>query len=52
MNLVLIVFFAPMRKVLAALAALSGQVPRLTGMLFVVLRRWSVWFALFVSIQR
>ena len=47
--LVLAVFFARARKMLDALAALSGRIPRWTGMLLVVLGAWSVWFGLFVS---
>lgn len=49
--LVLAVFFAPARRMLDALAALSGRIPRWTGAVFVALGAWSVWFALFVSIQ-
>ena len=49
--LVLAVFFAPARKMFDALAALSGRIPRWTGMLLVVLGIWSVWFGLFVSIK-
>lgn len=49
--LVLAVFFAPARKMLDALAALSTRLPRWTGVLLLALGLWSVWFALFVSIQ-
>lgn len=49
--LVLAVFFAPARRMLDPLAALSGRIPRWTGAVFVALGAWSVWFALFVSIQ-
>lgn len=49
--LVLAVFFNPTRRMLNALAALSGRMPRWTGMLLVVLGIWSGWFGLFVSIK-
>lgn len=49
--LVLAIFFGPTRKILNSLAALSGRIPRWTGILLVVLGGWSVWFALFASIQ-
>lgn len=49
--LVLAVFFALARKMFDSLAALSGRIPRWTGMLLVVIGVWSVWFALSVSIQ-
>ena len=49
--LVLAVFFAPARRALDALAALSRRVPRWTGMLLLALGLWSIWFALFASIQ-
>ena len=48
--LVLAVSFAPMRALLDRLAALSRQIPRLTGILLVLLGLWSIWFGLFVSI--
>lgn len=49
--LVLAVFFAPARRALDALAALSRRVPRWTGAVLLALGLWSVWFALFVTIQ-
>ncbi|MCW5660072.1 MAG: hypothetical protein KIT60_20410 [Burkholderiaceae bacterium] len=48
--LVVAVFVAAARGVLDRLAALSRRVPRWTGMLFVLLGLWSIWFGLFVSI--
>lgn len=49
--LVAAVFFAPARRALDGLAALSGRMPRWTGSLLVALGLWSVWFALFVTIK-
>lgn len=49
--LVLAVLFAPARRLLDRLAALSRSIPRWTGALLVALGLWSVWFALFVSID-
>lgn len=48
--LVVAVLFAAARSVLDRLAALSGRIPRWTGVLFVLLGLWSIWFGLFVSI--
>lgn len=50
--LVLAVFFAPARRGLGWLAALSRRMPFWTGVLFVGLGAWSVWFGLFVSLER
>lgn len=49
--LVVVVFFAPARAALDALAALSRRAPMWTGWVLVALGSWSVWFALFVSIK-
>ena len=49
--LVLAVLFAPARRGLDWLAALSRRLPFWTGLLFVALGTWSVWFGLFVSIE-
>lgn len=49
--LVVVVFFAPARAALDALATLSRRAPLWTGMVLVALGAWSVWFALFVSIK-
>lgn len=48
--LVAAVFIAAARALPDRLAALSGRVPRWTGVLFVLLGMWSIWFGLFVSI--
>lgn len=48
--LVLAVHFAPFRRLIDRLAALSRKVPRWAGALFIVLGLWSIWFGLFVSI--
>lgn len=48
--LVVAVFIAAARRMLDRLAALSGRIPRWTGVLFVLLGLWSIWFGLFVSI--
>ncbi len=50
--LVLAVFFAPARRSLEWLATLSQRVPFWTGVLFVGLGAWSVWFGLFVSLEQ
>ena len=50
--LALAVFFAPARRGLDWLAALSRRVPFWTGVLFVGLGAWSVWFGLFVSLEQ
>ena len=49
--LVLAVLFAPFRRLIDRLAALSRKIPRWTGALFIVLGLWSIWFGLFVSIS-
>lgn len=48
--LVAAVFFARARALLDRLAALSGRMPRWTGLVLVLLGLWSIWFGLFVSI--
>jgi cytochrome c-type biogenesis protein len=48
--LVVAMFIAAARSMLDRLAALSGRIPRWTGVLFVLLGLWSIWFGLFVSI--
>ncbi len=50
--LVIAVLFAPARRGLDWLAALSRRLPRWTGMLLLVLGAWSIWFALFVSVDQ
>jgi cytochrome c-type biogenesis protein len=50
--LVLAVFFAPARRALGRLATLSRRMPFWTGVLFVALGAWSVWFGLFVSLEQ
>lgn len=49
--LVLAVSFAPARRSLDWLAALSRRLPFWTGILFVALGAWSVWFGLYVSLE-
>lgn len=49
--LVLAVFSAHARRALDWLASLSRRMPLWTGVLFVVLGLWSVWFGLYVSVQ-
>lgn len=48
--LIAAVLFAPMRRFLDWLAALSRRIPFWTGLIFVVLGIWSIWFGLFVTI--
>ena len=48
--LIAAVLFAPMRRFLDWLAALSRRIPFWTGLIFVVLGTWSIWFGLFVTI--
>ena len=50
--LVIAVFFAQARRGLDWLAALSRRLPRWTGMLLLALGVWSIWFALFVSVDQ
>ena len=45
------VMFASARRALDWLAALTRRMPLWTGVLFVVLGAWSIWFGLYVSIQ-
>ena len=49
--LVAAVLFAPARRALDWLAALSRRIPVWTGILFVALGLFSIWFGLFVSIR-
>lgn len=49
--LVVAVLFAPARRALDWLAAQSRRVPVWTGILFIALGAFSVWFGLFVSIR-
>ena len=49
--LVAAVLFASARLALDWLAGLTRRVPFWTGVLFVVLGLWSIWFGLYVSIQ-
>lgn len=48
--LIVAVVFAPARRALDWLAALSGRMPVWTGLLLIVLGAWSIWFGLFVSV--
>lgn len=48
--LVVAVLFAPARKALDWLAALSRRLPVWTGLLLIALGAWSIWFGLFVKI--
>ncbi len=49
--LVAAVLFAPMRKFLDWLAALSRRLPFWTGLVFIVLGVWSIWFGVYVSVS-
>ncbi|MGH8675648.1 MAG: hypothetical protein ACREVG_15225, partial [Burkholderiales bacterium] len=49
--LVAAVLFANARRALDWLAGLTRRMPFWTGMLFVVLGLWSIWFGFYVSIQ-
>ncbi len=49
--LVAAVFFDRARRLLDSLASLSRRMPFWTGVLFIALGLWSVWFGLTVSIQ-
>jgi len=49
--LVAALFFAPMRRVLDKLAGLSIRMPFWTGVLFVALGLWSIYFGLFVNLE-
>lgn len=46
--LLVAVLFAPARRALDWLAALSGRLPVWTGILLIALGAWSVWFGLYV----
>ncbi len=48
--LLLAVLFEPARRALDWLAGLSERIPFWTGLLFVVLGVWSIWFGLFVTV--
>ncbi len=48
--IVAVVLFPRARSALDWVVALSRQMPRWTGLLFIVLGLWSIWFGLFVSI--
>jgi cytochrome c-type biogenesis protein len=49
--LLLAVPFGPARRALDRLAGLSERIPFWTGLLFVVLGVWSIWFALFGTLR-
>ncbi len=49
--LIVAVLFAPARRALDWLAALSRRLPFWTGLLLVALGAWSIWFALMVPIR-
>ena len=49
--LLLAVLFEPARRALDWLAGLSERIPFWTGLLFVVLGVWSIWFALFARVS-
>lgn len=49
--LIVAVLFAPARRALDRLAALSRRIPVWTGWLLIALGAWSIWFGLFVSID-
>lgn len=49
--LVATLFYAPARKALDRLAALSVRMPFWTGMVFVALGLWSIYFGLFVNLE-
>ncbi len=49
--LVVSVLLPPARRALDWIAGLSRRIPLWTGLLFVALGIWSIWFGLFVSIQ-
>ena len=48
--LIAAVLFMPMRRFLDWLAALSRRIPFWTGLIFVVLGVWSIWFGFFITI--
>ena len=47
----LVVFWSRGRNVLARLAALSSRAPIWTGLVFIALGLWSIYFGLFVSVE-
>lgn len=49
--LIVAALFAPARRALDWLAALSGRIPVWTGLVLIALGAWSIWFGLFVSVQ-
>lgn len=49
--LVVAVLFAPARRALDWLAALSRRIPVWTGILFIALGLFSIWFGLFVTLR-
>ncbi len=49
--LVVALFLAPARRGLDRLAAMSIRLPFWTGVLFVALGLWSIWFGLFVKLE-
>lgn len=49
--LVAALFFAPMRRLLDRLAGLSFKMPFWTGVLFIALGIWSIYFGLFVNLE-
>ena len=49
--LVAALFFKPVRRLLDRLAGLSVRMPFWTGVLFVVLGFWSIYFGLFVNLE-
>jgi cytochrome c-type biogenesis protein len=46
-----VLLWAPARRAIDRMAALSGRVPVAIGLLFVALGAWSVYFGLFVTVQ-
>ena len=50
--LVVAVLFAPARRALDWLAALSRRLPVWTGVLLIALGAWSIWLGLFVSLDQ
>ncbi|MFV2093303.1 MAG: hypothetical protein ACC634_09490, partial [Hyphomicrobiales bacterium] len=49
--LVVILFFAPARRALDRLAGFSIRMPVWTGVVFVALGFWSIYFGLFVNLE-
>lgn len=49
--LVVAVLIPPAHRVLDRVAGLSRRVPRWTGVLFVALGLWSIWFGLYVTVK-